>query len=474
MRLESGYAHTRLQMLWVALMDMACLAMGSTVAVLLRFGPDEMRRYVFGHLDGWLLFFGSVLLANYLNGSYRIQNTFSRFNLVVTWFFSLVFALFILSVTTYAWFRIVLGRGVLVLSIALYSTLSLSLKLLVYRTLFHSEVFLCRTAILGAGRRAAELRRAVENEFVMPVHKVVACIRTGNAEAPTPNSALVDGVIVLDAPFAQLEEVIRSLDCDLLLVGLNDFERAREFYPLLKRLRYHGIEVLTPLQVAEIYTGRIPLDMLSEEFLLQTTLESGLPVIQRVKRLFDILVSFTALVLLWPLMLLIAAVIKAAEPRSPVLYTQTRLGRFNEPFRIVKFRTMRAQAEDETGPVWSANADERITPAGRCLRRFRLDELPQLFNILRGEMSVVGPRPERPELAARLEAAVPFYAERVNVMPGLTGWAQIHYPYGNSVEDAARKLEYDLYYIRHLSIALDLQIILSTLRIVVLGMEREI
>jgi len=165
----------------------------------------------------------------------------------------------------------------------------------------------------------------------------------------------------------------------------------------------------------------------------------------------------------------IALAIKLAEPGAPVLYVQERVGRFGEPFRIRKFRTMRQDAEAGTGPVWAGQDDPRVTPLGRFLRRFRLDEIPQFLNVLVGEMSIVGPRPERPEIARELEKVIPYFRERENVMPGLTGWAQIRHPYGRTAEDAVRKLEYDLYYIKHMSLALDLQIVLSTLRIIFLG-----
>jgi lipopolysaccharide/colanic/teichoic acid biosynthesis glycosyltransferase len=141
---------------------------------------------------------------------------------------------------------------------------------------------------------------------------------------------------------------------------------------------------------------------------------------------------------------------------------------------MVKFRTMVVGAEDATGPVWSSENDPRITPIGRWLRRFRVDELPQFINILRGDMSVVGPRPERPEIVAELAKQIPFYEDRDLMVPGLTGWAQIQYPYGNTLHDARHKLEFDLYYMKHLSFSLDLQIILRTLRIVILGKERSL
>jgi lipopolysaccharide/colanic/teichoic acid biosynthesis glycosyltransferase len=157
-----------------------------------------------------------------------------------------------------------------------------------------------------------------------------------------------------------------------------------------------------------------------------------------------------------------------------VFYSQERVGRFGRIFRIHKFRTMTVGAEQGREAVWSPDNDPRITWAGKSLRKYRLDELPQLWNVLKGEMSLVGPRPERPELVEKLAKVIPYYRERENIPPGLTGWAQIRYPYGATIEDARAKLEYDLYYLQNLSVALDLRIILRTLRIVLFGMEREI
>jgi len=195
---------------------------------------------------------------------------------------------------------------------------------------------------------------------------------------------------------------------------------------------------------------------------------------RQLKRFVDVAISLVAGVVLAPVGALVAAVIKLAEPGSPVLYHQERVGLFGKPFTIMKFRTMRAGAETESGAVWAMEGDPRITPVGRFLRISRLDEIPQIINVLRGEMSIVGPRPERPEFVTQLAAAIPWYEERENILPGITGWAQIRYPYGSSVDDARRKLEYDLFYMKHMSMSLDIQIILRTLRIVLLGKERSL
>jgi lipopolysaccharide/colanic/teichoic acid biosynthesis glycosyltransferase len=182
---------------------------------------------------------------------------------------------------------------------------------------------------------------------------------------------------------------------------------------------------------------------------------------EAVKRLGDVALAFALLVLTAPLQLFLALLVKLSGP-GPAFYRQTRVGQYGRTFSMLKLRTMRADAE--TGEAkWAQGDDPRQTGLGRILRRTRLDELPQLLNILVGEMSFVGPRPERPEFVATLEKAIPYYAWRHAVRPGLTGWAQINYPYGSSVEDSLRKLEYDLYYIRNFSLATDLFIVLRTL-----------
>ncbi|MDP7024316.1 MAG: sugar transferase, partial [Kiritimatiellia bacterium] len=258
----------------------------------------------------------------------------------------------------------------------------------------------------------------------------------------------------------------------LLVVVLDDMSEVPLLYPSLKRLRFEGVEVLMPLDMAEIYLGKTPLDLINEEEMMHASLECRLPMYRRLKRFLDVGIALTATIVLAPVGLLVAAVIKLAEPGGPVLYRQERVGRFGHVFPILKFRTMRADAEAESGAVWAMDGDPRITPVGRFLRTSRLDELPQLINVLRGEMSLVGPRPERPEFVEQLVAEIPWYDERENVLPGITGWAQIRYPYGSSVEDARRKLEYDLFYMKFMSMSLDLQIILRTLRIMLLGKER--
>ena len=204
-------SHVRVQIAWLALIDLFCLLIGGVAGIIGRLGHGATMAYAFEHIDGWMMFFGGVILANYLAGSYRVQYTFSRFNLIVTWVFSLVFALFILSITSYAWFMVVLGRGVLLISIVVYSIVSLSLKLMVYRALFRSERFTCRTVIIGCGKSAEFCRRIIEKEFVLPAHKAVAfiCVLDNKVELRS-GSDFNDGVVIIYASGDKLEEVIKK------------------------------------------------------------------------------------------------------------------------------------------------------------------------------------------------------------------------------------------------------------------------
>jgi len=471
----SSQSHVRAQSVWIVFLDIACLLLSSMLAVMLRFGHQEMVEYVYGHIDGWVMFFGSVIVANYLAGSYRVQYSLSRFNLMVTWIFSISFAMFVLSLTSYAWMmKVMLGRGVLLLSVVFYSSISLFLRLVAYRSLFSHGFLMKRVVIIGSGSLAGKLRSYLENPYILPQHRVVAWLKLlGNNEEHSKDARVENIIPVVETDINNMCEVIVSLGADMVVLGLDQSRHLSATYPQLRRLRFRGVEVLSPLIVAEVYTGRTPLDLLDEDSMMMAGIESSWPIVWRVKRISDIIASLLAALICLPLGLLVALAVKLESPRSPILYNQKRLGQFGKVFNMHKFRTMRDDAEADTGAVWSQGNDPRITAVGRILRKYRLDEIPQFWNILKGDMSMVGPRPERPEIVADLAKQIPFYDEREYAMPGLTGWAQIQYPYGSSVEDAKRKLEYDLFYIKNLSLSLDLQIILRTMRIVVLGKERD-
>jgi exopolysaccharide biosynthesis polyprenyl glycosylphosphotransferase len=229
--------------------------------------------------------------------------------------------------------------------------------------------------------------------------------------------------------------------------------------------KLRGLPVLSAAAFHDRYLARIDIDSLTADGLINGDGFARGRGSAALKRAADIVISIAALLLTLPLMIAIAAAIKL-DSRGPVFYRQQRAGRFGKAFTMFKFRSMTADAEACGRPRWTQRQDPRITRIGRFMRASRIDELPQLVNVIRGEMSLVGPRPERPHFVEQLARAIPFYHQRTYVKPGLTGWAQVNYPYGASVEDAREKLAYDLYYVKHRTIWLDLVILLSTIRVV--------
>jgi exopolysaccharide biosynthesis polyprenyl glycosylphosphotransferase len=245
------------------------------------------------------------------------------------------------------------------------------------------------------------------------------------------------------------------------------WEGRSETFPLepLLACRSAGVTVMNAARFYEQITGRVLLDRLTPSTLIYNGVALQRTFAGAVKRMLDVLLSAPLLVLLAPVLGLVALLVKWDSP-GPVFYTQERVGVRGRPFTIRKIRSMGTDAEATTGPVWAAGRDPRVTRVGRFLRASRLDECPQLWNVLQGDMTLVGPRPERPVFVERLSRELPYYAHRHLLKPGVTGWAQVCYPYGASVDDARAKLTYDLYYLLHWSIAFDLLILFHTIKIV--------
>jgi exopolysaccharide biosynthesis polyprenyl glycosylphosphotransferase len=243
-----------------------------------------------------------------------------------------------------------------------------------------------------------------------------------------------------------------------------------ELFQALMECRARGVHVTRMPVLYEQLTRRVPVEHVEQGWVIESM--NDLPALHRptqwVKRGLDIALGLLGALVFLILLPFLALAVMLDCP-GPIFYHQVRLGIGGQPYRMLKLRTMVPNAERDGHARWARTDDERITRVGRILRKTRLDELPQVFNILRGEMSIVGPRPERPEFIAELQEQIPFYRTRLVVKPGLTGWAQIHYRYGNSVEDALVKLQYDLYYIRHWSLWLDLYVVFKTLGVMLRG-----
>jgi exopolysaccharide biosynthesis polyprenyl glycosylphosphotransferase len=352
-------------------------------------------------------------------------------------------------------------------------TVSVPAWRVLYAAVFVQPVFQQRVLIVGAGHAGADLARVLAatprqgNPYAGSGYQAVGFVDDDPAKLGTQ----VEGLPVL----GNRHDLLRLVDeyqVDTVVLSITDAgEIHTELVQSLLDYREQGLHMVPMVVLYERLTGRVPVEH------VRANLEELLPlqdsatrrVFDAGKRLADLIVAGLGLVLL----ALIApgvALANALWSPGPLFYWQTRVGRGGRPFRIVKFRSMIPSAEADGGAVWASASDPRVTPAGRILRRTRLDELPQVWNILKGEMSLIGPRPERPEFVAGLVAQVPFYQARHAVRPGITGWAQVRYRYGSSVEDARVKLEYDLYYIKHQGLYLGLSILAKTAA-VVLGLQ---
>ncbi|CAN1524782.1 undecaprenyl-phosphate galactose phosphotransferase [Sphingomonadaceae bacterium] len=332
----------------------------------------------------------------------------------------------------------------------------LALSRLILGRLIGGESFKRRLLVLGAGKRAQRIK---------------------DLEARAGSGFMVVGFIAMDEakriiPEAINRSAIYNLADFVVRLGASEvvlaLEERRNALPLqdLLRIKTTGVHVNDISSFLERETGRVDLDSVNPSWLIFSDgFSSGRRLSGIAKRLFDVVASAILVALTFPIILLFALLVKL-ESRGPAVYRQQRVGRYGVPFNVIKLRSMRQDAEAEGKAIWAAQDDPRITRIGWFIRKFRIDELPQTWCVLKGEMSFVGPRPERPEFVADLEQQLPYFAERHMVKPGITGWAQINYPYGASIDDSRQKLEYDLYYAKNYTPFLDLLILLQTARVI--------
>src|SRR5690606_790777 len=288
----------------------------------------------------------------------------------------------------------------------------------------------------------------------------------------TDSDQQIDAARLLD-PQQPIRELAHRLSVQEIVVAVDERRRREgKGYPLeaLLDCKLDGIRVSEDISFLERETGRPDIRTLSPGWLVFSDGTSYSPFRDGLERLFDLVASLLLLCVTWPLMLVAAIAIKLEEGiRAPLIYSQERVGYGGRIFRVHKFRSMRVDAEKDGKARWAQKNDSRVTRVGAFIRNTRIDELPQIFNVLKGEMSFVGPRPERPQFVDELAAQIPYFRERHRVKPGITGWAQISYPYGASIEDAEEKLKYDLYYIKNHSLFFDLFILVRTVEIILLG-----
>jgi sugar transferase (PEP-CTERM system associated) len=360
----------------------------------------------------------------------------------------------------YYWFPdMVVGRGVFALTAALVITLVFGWRISFEWTSRHLAPQE-RLLVVGTNEAAIRLGKELHRRTDLGA-EIVGFIDPDPAKVGMP--IFNPGVI---GTIEDIPAIVRGRHIDQVVVSLAD-ARGRLPMDKLLEMKLDGVRFAHLASVYEQYTGKIAVDDLRPSWLIFSEGFRKSRLQNLVKRVVDVALVLVGLVLTLPLMALVAVAVKLSS-RGPVFYHQERVGKDGQVFVIHKFRSMRMDAEKDSGAVWSQPGDRRVTPIGSFLRRTRLDELPQLWNVLRGYMSVVGPRPERPEFVAALKEKIPYYGQRHVVSPGLTGWAQVRYTYGASVEDALMKLQYDLYYIKNRSLAFDLFIMAKTAKTVLM------
>jgi sugar transferase (PEP-CTERM system associated) len=354
-----------------------------------------------------------------------------------------------------------MGRGVLGLSLV-FSFIGISAVRELFARLSNAESRKRRVLVLGAGVNANTIAELVARDASLGF-VVVGYI-------PLPRShAMIDTALLLSPDLPVVELAIEHR-IDEVVVAADD-RRGKLPVDDLVDCKLSGFEVLDLMSFFEKELQIVKIDLLHPSWIFFSPRGFRMGMAGRfAKRLFDLAAALTLLAVAAPLMLLVAvASLIESRGRDPILYHQVRIGQHGNLFRVHKFRSMRVDAEADGVARWASKNDARVTALGSLMRKARLDELPQIFNVLKGQMSLVGPRPERPEFVQRLSASIPYYAERHRVKPGVTGWAQLLYSYGSDEDDARRKLEYDLYYVKHAGLVLDLAILLQTVEVVVFG-----
>lgn len=461
-------AHTLLRRLtWRSITLIACehavIVLAVLAAAALRGGIDgdwALQVDLWLYLQATLIAVVIQVCLHYAD-LYDLRTISSRRDLMVGLVQSLGVASLVLALLYYWFPALIIGRGVFLLAAGLIVALIAGWRI-AFEWLSINVGPAERLLLVGTNRAAVELARELyERRFDLGV-ELVGFVDPDPARIGDPvlNPAVIGTV-------DDIPEIVRAHRVDRVVVSLADARGKLSMEQLLEMKMRRGVMFDHLASVYEEYTGKIAVENLRPSwFVFSDGFRKGRGFFTA-KRLVDVVAAASGLLLAAPVMLLVAVAVKITSP-GPAIYSQVRVGRGGAHFVIHKFRSMRADAEADSGAVWASRGDPRVTPIGRFLRRSRLDELPQLWNVLVGDMSLVGPRPERPEFIEELTRQIPFYGQRHVVKPGLTGWAQVRYTYGSTVVDAMQKLQYDLFYVKNLSMALDVFIVIETIKTVVL------
>jgi sugar transferase (PEP-CTERM system associated) len=414
---------------------------------------DELRTYPWPSATIYTLF---LSLAMYLNELYSFWNRRHTAELITSIVRSQGLALIFVAPVLYL-FPGLIERWFLGVSLSAQFILLVAWRTILERRLL-AQFGRERVLIVGAGARARRIREAMENRGNL-IFELVGCTADRLDESTSTSCRRVGNSV-------DVCDLVRQERIDHVIVAQDN---PRNVFPAsaLLRLKQNGVAISEGEYLYERLMGKLLTDYVRPSVLIFSASPMRHTIQIWAKNAIDFVVALTLLIATFPLMVATAVLIKLTS-RGPIFYSQERVGLGGKTFTIYKFRSMRTDAEKD-GARWASTNDDRITPIGRFIRKTRIDELPQLINVLKGEMSMVGPRPERPQFVNKLKEEIPFYELRHIMRPGLSGWAQVRYQYGSSVEDSHEKLRYDLYYIKNYSLFIDLTILLETTKVVIFG-----
>ena len=462
--------YVNIHYIWLGVVEFILLFASVYIGTLLRFWGDITDQSLnFESLWSRALLFAFVMTTSMVAmGVYQSRNREGLIGMtlrtVVSFF---LLGAIVLSAMFYIMpsMEIFLGRGILALSSVAGLFLVTILRIAFYKSI-SEDVLKRRVLVIGAGKQAQKFLGFLDDRdknYILHgfVHVEGGEDLVDQSSLIHLNSSLFDYSIANN-----IDEIVVAVD-----------ERRRrdkdvKGFPLEELLdcKLNGVQVVDVLTFVERELGKIETSILNPSWLVFSDGFANSASRDYLERLFDIAASLTLLMFTWPFMLITVLAIKLEEGiRAPIIYGQERVGYKGRVFKVYKFRSMRVDAEKDGKAVWAQQNDSRVTRVGNVIRNTRIDELPQIFNVLQGQMSFVGPRPERPQFVDQLKVKIPYFDERHRVKPGITGWAQLCYPYGASDEDAEQKLQYDLYYIKNRSILLDLVILVQTVEVILIG-----
>jgi sugar transferase (PEP-CTERM system associated) len=435
---------------------------GIVVAVYVRLGAVEAEETLIARNGFYKAALAMVfcLASFYLFDLYDFVVMFDRRELVLRMLQALGLAWIALAITFYAVPQTMIGRGVSLISLPLALLLMIAWRLVIHWVLAHPELGE-RILIVGSGPFAIEIAR----ETLGRPDAGFRVIGFVDKDPQLVGKSLINPKVI--GLTSELASLVKRESIDRIVVAISDRRGQFPTHELLRLSLSGDVSIEESAAFYERLTGRVLLDMVRPSWLIFSSRGRRARLNELARALMNRAVALIGALLSLPFATVTALLIKI-DSRGPVLYQQQRIGKNGRTFTLMKFRSMRLDAEKD-GPVWAKSDDERMTRVGRIIRRVRVDEIPQFWNILRGDMNFIGPRPERPHFVAQLAEEIPYYEQRHLIAPGLTGWAQIKYPYGASIADAKKKLEYDLYYIKNQSLSLDATIMFETIKTILFG-----